>query len=137
MERRAFGFTRATRIGPESIRALSPDWSWALLLPIPIHLFLRGVGLLLPAAATVYHYPVFRVVLANGSRTRHYDAYLEMADADTDATGNTFAAPRNRGNGTSLVGVPASVCRGRNETCLPSQVPPEPGSFWAVLEGAG
>jgi len=178
MERRAFGFTRVTRVGPDALRRIEPNWSWFLLIPIPFELLLRVVGLSIEGTQHYYHYPgtgspgspwppatsarflrrtlptrpipcsfssglltppflylsVFQIVDGDGQRTRHYDAYLQFANTDTNATENTFEAGRNRGHGTSLVGSEAEYCRARNLTCHLASEPPEPGSMWAVLE---
>jgi len=56
-----------------------------------------------------WHYPVFQIVDGNGNRTPHYAAYLAWANSDTTATVSTYEVPVNRGNGTQLVGVRASM----------------------------
>jgi hypothetical protein len=138
MERRDFGFTRVTRIGPEQLRRLQPDWTWFLLLPIPFHVGLRLLGMLPALTQSTYHYPMYRVVDGDGHRTRHYDAYLAFANMEPgiNQTGvSVISAPSNLGNGTSLVGVRAVYCQARNETCQPaSEEPPPPGRTWAILE---
>jgi hypothetical protein len=129
---------QVTRVGPDQLRRLQPDWTWLLLLPIPFHVGLRLLGMtVLPTSQPLYHYPLFRIVDGDGQRTRHYDAYLRFANTDTDTNyveADPMSAPRNRGNGTSLVGVRAEFCQARNETCWRASEPPAPGSQWAILE---
>eukprot|EP00967_Tisochrysis_lutea_P022108 scaffold25193_cov29-Tisochrysis_lutea.AAC.1 len=135
MERRNFGLTRVTRVGPDQLRRLQADWTWFFLLPIPVHVVLRIIGLMAPVSQPLYNYPMYRIVDTYGRRTRHYDAYLRFANAPTNETeANQLSAPRNRGRGTSLVGVPIEYCRARNETCTPASESPAPGTLSAIVE---
>ncbi len=110
MEKAAFGWVRRTKIGPQSMREVTPRLGWLLVLPFAGDLFLRMLGSMVSSTQEEYSYPMWQVVDGDGHRTSNYGAYLDYANQDTTVNGSSFETPRNRGEGYSLIGVPRESC---------------------------
>jgi len=94
MSKTAWGWDRVTTIGPAWLRSI---------------LRVFGIDRLMPAMGGGCHYPLLPIVDGRGERTEHYDAYLAYVNTDTECEEPSFTCPRNRGQGTQLVGRLAGI----------------------------